>query len=88
MRRDGDARDEAVRVVDFYWRCATCLCRYLESQARVVVPPYPACPNCGEEEDVFRADDGEWGPDKDGRTPALWDWDGVKRDPHEAVKLP
>lgn len=49
--------------VDFYWRCAICSCVYRASQAVVYVDPYPGCPACGEEEDVFRADDGQWPPE-------------------------
>lgn len=56
--------------VDFYWICACCDCKYLASQARVYVDPYPACPACGEEEDVFRAD--TWNIKDDEREKDSW----------------
>jgi hypothetical protein len=69
---DADADADA----DFYWRCARCDCKYLASQAVVKVAPYLACPNCGEAEDVFRADDGEWPSEA-----LVWTWEGTKRSP-------
>lgn len=57
--------------VDFYWICACCDCRYLASQATIYVKPYPACPDCGEEEDVFRADVWNVGEDS-GREIGSW----------------
>lgn len=75
--------------IDFYWRCAPCGCVYLASEAVVKVQPYPACPNCGEPEDVFRGDDGCWDSDDSGvfdengfvpsKGPDPWDWEGKKR---------
>lgn len=48
------------RVLKGRWRCAKCDCIYNPKKSKVVVRPYPSCPDCGEAEDVFPADDGGW----------------------------
>jgi hypothetical protein len=70
---------------EIQWACArnACHCRYYPSQTTIKVNPYPACPNCGNAEDVFPANDGGWPVDRHTGevTAKFWDWSGHKRRP-------